>query len=71
MAKYDDVNVRLVGEDGNIFAIVGRVSRALRRAGVGAEEIRAFQGQITASDSYNEALQVVMAWVHVEDEDEE
>jgi hypothetical protein len=32
--KYPDVSVRLVGEDGNAFAIMGRVSAALRDAGI-------------------------------------
>ena len=33
MPKYPDVKVNLVGEDGNAFSILGRVSTALRRAG--------------------------------------
>ena len=31
--KFPDVNVPLAGEDGNAFAILGRVRKALRRAG--------------------------------------
>ncbi len=27
------VSVRLTGEDGNVFAVIGRTARALRRAG--------------------------------------
>lgn len=34
MSKFD-VEVPLVGEDGNAFAIIGRVVRALRSAGAG------------------------------------
>jgi hypothetical protein len=40
--KYPDVTVRLSGEDGNAFLIIGRVSRALRRAGVPADEVYQF-----------------------------
>lgn len=31
-AKYPDVEVELCGQDGNAFAILGRVARALRQA---------------------------------------
>lgn len=32
-AKFPDVKLKLVGEDGNIFSIIGRVSKALRKGG--------------------------------------
>jgi hypothetical protein len=32
--KYPNVSVRLVGEDGNAFAILGRVIKAMRHADV-------------------------------------
>ena len=37
--KYPDVEVQLVGEDGNAFAIMARVQRALRQHGVPKDEI--------------------------------
>jgi hypothetical protein len=37
--KYPDISVQL-GEDANALAIMGRVSAALRRAGVSDEETR-------------------------------
>jgi hypothetical protein len=48
MESYDDdesiptFTSSPVGEDGNAFAILGRVSAALRRAGVSAEEVKAY-----------------------------
>ena len=36
--KHPDVYVRLVGEDGNAYAIMGRVQEALRTAGVSEKE---------------------------------
>lgn len=62
--RYPEVEVQLSGEDGNAFAIMGRVARALRRAGVPAEEIAEFQRECTAGD-YNRLLQTCMAWVTV------
>jgi len=65
MPKYPDITVTLVGEDGNAFAILGRVKQALRRAGVPQEEQDAFMAEATAGD-YDHLLQTVMRWVEVE-----
>lgn len=48
--KYPHLNMRLVGEDGNAFAIMGRLSRVLRRGGVPKEEIDAIIEDMTSSD---------------------
>ena len=52
-------SVRLVGEDGNAFAILGRVTTALRRAGNSPEIIKSYQDQATSGD-YNHLLAVTM-----------
>jgi len=62
--KYPDITVPLTGEDGNAVAILGRVSRALRQAGVSQAERDAFTQEATAGD-YDQLLQVVMQWVDV------
>ena len=36
--KYPDITVRLVGEDGNPFAILGAVKEALKHGGVDLTE---------------------------------
>ena len=63
--KYPHVRVRLVGEDGNAFAILGRTKRALQQAGASAEDVAAFIGEATASN-YDELLATVMRWVEAE-----
>jgi hypothetical protein len=63
--KYPDITVRLVGEDGNAFAIMGRVSAALRDAGVSKEEQEAYFAESTAGD-YDHLLRTAMAWVSTE-----
>ena len=40
--KYPDIQVALIGEDGNAFAIMGRVQRALKQNGVPKEEIEQY-----------------------------
>jgi len=65
MAKYNHVIVKLVGEDGNAFAVLGRVSKALRRGGVSESIVEAFRNEATTGD-YDHLLQTVMDWVSVE-----
>ena len=48
--RYPEVEVVLIGEDGNAYAILGRVLRALRRAGVSKEERDAFVKEATSGD---------------------
>ena len=62
--KYPDVEVQLVGEDGNAFAIMGRVASALKRAGVSQEEIDEYYAESTAGD-YDHLLQTAVKWVAV------
>lgn len=63
--KYPNVAVELSGQDGNAFAIVGRVQRALRRAGVPGSEIDEFRTEAMAGD-YDHLLRTCMRWVEVE-----
>jgi hypothetical protein len=52
-SKYPNVRVALLGEDENVFAIVERVQRALREAGVPADDIKAFTLEACSSDYYH------------------
>lgn len=62
--KYPDIEVELVGQDGNAFAILGRVINALRRNGVDLDAITAFKEEATAGD-YDHLLHTCIAWVEV------
>jgi hypothetical protein len=62
--KYPEVEVELTGHDGNAFAIMARVKRELRRAGVSREEIDEFLAECTSGD-YDHLLQTCMKWVTV------
>jgi len=59
--RYPDVHVQLVGEDGNAFAILGRVRKALKRAGHGSAGDE-FTAEAT-SGNYDHLLQTCMRWV--------
>ena len=56
--------VKLIGEDGNAFAIMGRVRSALRKAGYSKEEINNYYEEAT-SGSYEHLLSVTTEWVNV------
>jgi len=63
--RYPRARVRLVGEDGNAFAILGRTKRALQQAGASAEDVAAFLREATGG-SYDELLATVIRWVEAE-----
>ena len=63
--KYPQVTVRLTGEDGNAFSIIGRVAKALRRE-VGPEAAAEFQTEAFAQPSYDHLLRLAMRTVEVE-----
>ena len=62
--KYPDIEVRLSGEDGNAYAIMGRVQAALRRAGVPKAEQDAYLAESMSGD-YDNLLRTAMKWVDV------
>ena len=68
--KYPEIYVPLVGEDGNAYAILGRVSKALKRAGVSKEEVAEFHAEATSGD-YNHLLRTVISWVSEGSEEED
>jgi len=61
--KYPEVEVDLVGEDGNAFSILGRVQKAMRRAGVPTGEIDTYLAEATSGD-YDHLLVTTCEWVH-------
>jgi hypothetical protein len=68
--KYPEVKVQLIGQDGNAFAILGRVGAAMREAGVCRCSIEDFQKEAMSGD-YQNLLRVVMDYVNVESEEED
>jgi len=60
--KYPEIEVQLSGNDGNAFAIMGAVKKALKRANVSADEIAEYTTQSMSGD-YDNLLRVAMAWV--------
>lgn len=62
--KYPEIEVELVGQDGNAFAIMASVSKAMRRAQVPQAEIDEYLKESTSGD-YDNLLRTAMRWVSV------
>jgi hypothetical protein len=61
--RYPEVWVEL--GDGNAFAVLGTVERALRRAGVSTGDVSRFHAEATEGN-YDHLLTTVMRWVNVQ-----
>lgn len=64
MTRYPHVSVQLIGKDGNAWAILTTVSKALRQAGVEPERIEEYNKQAMSGD-YDNLLRTTMEWVEV------
>ena len=64
-----DIPLKMVGEDGNAFSILGRAKRAMRMAGQ-AELFDEYHAEATSGD-YNHLLITTMNWFDVDGEDYE
>ena len=63
--KYPSIKIKLTGEDGNAFNIIGRYLRAMRRANISKSEQDKFINQAQSGD-FNHLLKVCMKWFDVE-----
>lgn len=64
MQKYPEIEVQLTGNDGNAYAIMGAVAKALRENDVPEAEVNAYREESMSGD-YNNLLRVAMSWVSV------
>ena len=56
--------VQLTGQDGNAFAVMGTVQKALKKAGYPKEEVDKYLEESMSGD-YNNLLVVAQKWVNV------
>jgi hypothetical protein len=63
MAKFD-VDVQLTGTDGNAFAIMAKVQRALKDAGANDLQVKEYLDESMNGD-YDHLLQTALKWVNV------
>ena len=66
---FAGVNLKLIGEDGNAFAILARAQRAAKNAGIEQERITEFMNEAMSSD-YNHLLATCMKYFDIDMEEE-
>ena len=62
--RFPDVQVELIGQDGNAFNLIGLTAKALRRAGH-PFEANQFTSEAMEMGAYDELLQLIMRTVEV------
>jgi hypothetical protein len=62
--RHPEIEVQLIGTNGNAFALLGKISKALRAAEVPKAEIDEFLGEAMSVD-YDHVLRTCMDWVNV------
>jgi hypothetical protein len=62
--RHPEVTVQLIGRDGNAYAILGAVRRAMEAAGLDPAEVDEFTRQATSS-TYDNLLATCLRWVEV------
>jgi len=60
----DKPECQLSGEDGNVFFIIGRVSKTLKRVGLN-EQAKEFTDKAMNAGSYDEVLRMCFDYVEV------
>ena len=63
--KYPNITVKLIGNDGNAFAIIANMKNAMQRHKVSKEDIDSFLKEAMSGD-YDHLLRTCMKWVNVE-----
>ena len=63
--KYKNITVQLTGQDGNAFAIMAKVSGALRKESVPESEVEEYLAESMEGD-YDNLLRTAMSWVDVQ-----
>lgn len=62
---YPNIKIKMVGEDGNAFAILGRTVGAMRRANVSQEVIDQYLTEAKSGD-YDKLIQTTIKYVDVD-----
>jgi len=62
--KYPNIELELVGQDGNAFSVLGAAQNAMKKGGLSGEERQEFLSEAMEGD-YDHLLQTCMRWFEV------
>lgn len=68
--KYPNIRIKLVGEDGNAFSILGRVQEAMRQNNI-EDQWEEFLREATSGNYDNLVLTVITWFAHDQDSEDE
>lgn len=54
--SYEKPEAQVVGQDGNVFNVIGIAQKAMRKAGATQKEIKQMQDSCMSAESYNQVL---------------
>jgi hypothetical protein len=60
----DKPKCKLLGEDDNVFNLIGKANKTLKRAGLEAEA-KEISRKVFASGSYDEALSIIGSYIEI------
>lgn len=63
--EYEKPRVKLIGTDGNAFALIGKVRLALKKSGASEVVISKFTAEAMSGD-YDQVLRACLKYVEVE-----
>lgn len=62
--RYPDITVKLIGQNGNAFNLLGICAKEMRRAKLPKEEVDEFMRQAQSGD-YNHLLATIGEWFEI------
>lgn len=63
--KYPNITVTFIGENGNVFNLIGICYMTMKEHGVSREERKAFFNEVTSQESYEDAIIMMAKWVNI------
>lgn len=63
--KSGRVQVKLIGEDGNIYVLTHICVQKMKQIGMSDNQIMQFQKEVFSAESYDHALFVIQTWFDV------
>lgn len=61
----EKIKVKLIGEDGNIFNLIGIISEEMKKNNIKKDEIEFFQNEVMNCEDYYSAIRKMSEWVEI------
>jgi hypothetical protein len=65
MSDTEKPTCKLIGTDGNVFALIGAASKTLERAGL-PDKVKEMRERVYLAEDYGDALNIIGEYVDIE-----